>query len=115
MSATYGMGGAQGGVFASYDVPHIARNSESEPGDTVAHEYSYPTTADPFNAEARSNFVEVENLGEGWIDDADAWDAMLDVELEPDFKGMQKIGTLTVPFYPTASASISCSSYSLDV
>lgn len=114
MSASYGVGGASGGVSASYNVPYIGRNIESEPNDTVAHNYGYPSSWwDPFDAEARGNFVEIESLGEGWIDDPSYWDTMLEVSLDHRFKGEQLIGTVTVPYFPSASTSVACSQYTL--
>lgn len=113
MSASYGAGGASGSVSASYDVPYIGRKIESEPNQTVAHNYVYPSSLDPFDAEARGNFVEIESLGEGWIDDPSYWDTMVEVELDHEFYGEEMIGTVDVPFYPTASTSVSCSQYTL--
>lgn len=107
MSASYGVGGAQGGVSASYDVPYISREIDSEPDETVAHSYSYPTGWNPLEQTAKSNFVEIESLGEGWIDDGGHFDTMVKVDLDHEVRDRNK------NVYPSASTSVYCSRYEL--
>ncbi|WP_275882368.1 hypothetical protein [Halorhabdus sp. BNX81] len=113
MSASYTPGGVQGGVSASYDVPHIAREIESVPNETVAHTYTYPSS--PFqllDKEGKNQFVELENMGERWIKNAEDDEKMLSVSLFHEFYNRYSPADYwnytDLPVYPTFETSVSC-------
>ena len=112
MSASYSQGGAQGGVTASYEVPYIARGIESTPNETVAHEYTYPSSVDIWDDEAKGNFVELESMGEGWIEEPDYSEGMLNVTVSHEFetyKWTDSIRPRQIWLYPSVGASVQCS------
>lgn len=112
MSASYSAGGASGGVSASYDVKSIERYIESTPNETVKHRYEYPEQY-IWNDTSIDEFVEVESLGEGWIDDAGYYDTMLGVDLDQKFRGSDIIGTYEYNYWVDSSASTPISKYRL--
>jgi hypothetical protein len=112
MSASYTPGGAQGGVTASYDVPYIAREIKSKPNETVAHEYTYPSTWEWWDEEAKGNFIELQNIAEGWVQNPEGEESMLSVKLSHEFKNSYTMGThpyTDIPIFPEFEATVSCS------
>ncbi|WP_135663155.1 hypothetical protein [Halorhabdus rudnickae] len=110
MSASYSPGGASGSVTASYDTPYISREIESEPHETVGHEYTYPGSPfDLWDKEAKSQFVELESMGEGWIDNSDENDTMLTVDLSHEFYAeLPWNDSFNEKVHPSGDLAISC-------
>jgi len=95
MGVSAGAGGAGGSISASYDTPYIRREITADYNETVAHKYTYPDHWDPRVPEADNDIVEIESIGEAWLDDepqtdedddsCDAFPDILTVEVSSKF------------------------------
>lgn len=97
MGLQVGTSGAGGSISASYSTPYIQRKVNSEYNRTVSHKYNYPSSLDPFDAEAKKQIVGIENAGEVWLSDSGGYyDALLDARVSSTFEYAGILSSLNI-------------------
>lgn len=99
-----GTTGGQLGITASYDVPHMRRIDESQPDQSVAQKYRYPSKFWEQCSKASGQDIQVENIGEfRMFPPSKGYESLLDIKLQGAFEDPK------TPNWPNERTSVSAS------